>query len=127
MNELNETLFAFPPPRQPRFEPEREVVSPVEKKKEWKPVNMDAETLMTWSIGFNGPAVPQIPSSDELLGREEEMANLPEDVMVEGEGGVLDGALKLNEVDVIERPDPTPIQKSKRTRSSSLSDTESVS
>lgn len=124
MHELNETLFAFPPPRQPRFEPEREFVHE-EKKKEWKPVDMDAETLMTWSLGFNCPPLPQMPSSDEPQ-RKAEGDDLPEDAIMEGATAWLEGALKPKEFLIVERPDPTPIQKHKRRRSSSCSDTESV-
>ena len=46
--EHHETLFAFPPPRQPHFLSEELLV---DMRKSFDPVEMEPETLMTWSIG----------------------------------------------------------------------------
>lgn len=59
-----ETLFVLPaPPRQPVFEP----VRPAPESIGWQPVSMEAETLMTWSLG-GGAGEPEVnkdvPASD---------------------------------------------------------------
>jgi len=128
MHELNETLFAFPPPRQPRFEVEKPAVRREEKSKQWKPVDMDAETLMTWSLGSHGPPVPQASSSsDQPADRTPASPDPVEARLIEEEQGVFRKATKTNVAGTSERPEPTPIQRLKRRTSSSASETESVS
>lgn len=107
MQNINETLFAFSPPPQPRF-----VVPRVKEAKAWQPVSMEAETLITWA-----PA------------RWVETA-APDSKAGAGEGADVDAGKEAEgaDGDRIERPDPTPIQHSKHNRSSSrTSATESVS
>ena len=69
IREHNETLFAFPLPRQPRFVPEKEEEGKEEKRREWQPVEMDAETLLTWSLGGRRGSANE--SSAEQEAREE--------------------------------------------------------
>lgn len=72
--DMQETLFELPPaPRQPVFRP----VSPTPVR-DWQPVEMQAETLMTWSMGGANPASveqPAPPSSPPI--REGEYSDEP--------------------------------------------------
>jgi hypothetical protein len=56
----HETLFAFPPPPQPNFKVDP--APPRRAKREFRPVDMQAETLLTWSLG---PGVAGPKSIDE--------------------------------------------------------------
>jgi hypothetical protein len=51
MQDHAETLFAFPAPRQPVFVQE---VGAAQPGRTWKPVQMEAETILTWSLGGGG-------------------------------------------------------------------------
>ncbi|ORX35695.1 hypothetical protein BD324DRAFT_631241 [Kockovaella imperatae] len=51
MEEHTETLFAFPPPPQPKFTKIKHGVEDPEGGKKWNAVDMDPETLLTWSLG----------------------------------------------------------------------------
>lgn len=108
LHKHHETLFAFPPPPQPDFGIAMEDKQH-ETKRQWKPVEMHAETLMTWSLGNvrSDPTKP-IPLVEQPEAAEEK-------------DGVTGGHV---------RPDPTPMQfrSGERKRSDSTSsDTESVS
>ena len=119
MQTMNETLFAFSPPPQPRFSP------PVQKvQKAWQPVSMDAETLITWAPAGWAETMEQMEQgrahaedADEALvdpGRREAMDAVEQ--------------LGKNGSAEVVRPHPTPLQERAYTRSgSSSSETESVS
>ena len=103
-----ETLFAFPHPRQPDFKGgKRDELGAVGGgKKGWRPIQMEAETLITWSLGSESRRT----------------------------GG--DAKDEMGEKAVANRPDPTPLQGSlheyqhedeKRKRTDSDVSTESAS
>lgn len=56
IQDIQETLFAFPPPAPPP----QPIFEDVKLKYEWKPVEMEPETLLTWSLG--GPMERSISS-----------------------------------------------------------------
>jgi hypothetical protein len=58
-----ETLFAFPPPPQPNFK--LDPAPPLRTKQEFRPVEMQAETLLTWSLG-PGAAGPKSIDEKEV-------------------------------------------------------------
>lgn len=58
-----ETLFVWPPPKQPDFQA---VVAEQSAVAEWQPVTMEPETLMTWSLGPSDPTAKAVdaPASE---------------------------------------------------------------
>lgn len=82
-----ETLFEFPPapPRQPVFKP----VSP-KPISDWRPVEMEAETLMTWSMGGGNARSVGEPAPESLS-----------PIREGGEGGGSDEPIQADEDDEI--------------------------
>lgn len=87
-----ETLFAFPPPPQPNFN--ADPAPPRRAKQDFRPVEMQAETLLTWSLG---PGVAGPNSIDEKEVRHDAGQADPE--QVEGIAGANEPQ-RRNPVDV---------------------------